>query len=1005
MKFMKFSPKRVVSKKRSIHRFSFFILLAFILTGNLAAQTKVSGKVIDKNNEPLIGVSVAEKGTTNGVITDIDGNYSINVSNSGALLTFTFLGFKTQEISVNSNSTINVTLFDDTQALDEVVVVGYTSIRRQSLTGSLETINNEKLRDVTTPNVETMLAGKAPGLQVIPGSGQPGEAGKLTLRGKSTLSGAVDPLWVIDGVITGTSPYDLNPMDVENITVLKDAASTAVYGSLGANGVILVTTKKGKSGKATINFSAKFVATDFTMGNFNVMNGAELYDYYNSMSGDKPSWFTEDVRDRNFDWEKEATKTGFAQEYNISISGGTENMSTYFSGGIYDESGAVQGYDFTRYNFLFKVNYSPYEWLTIKPQISGSRKDVSDQQKSLSSVFANLPWNSPYDEDGSLKQQYRPDDWIYRSSTSNYLYDLQWNYKENRTHSINGNFDFDIKITDYLTFASINSYRYNQYSEMRYVDPRSNAGLADKGSVYDEATDFNRMYTNQLLRFNKAFGLHYINGVVGYEWNEYNYKQTYSRSTGIPSGYNVQAVAMQPAQAYSNKMELAMESWLSNINYSYDDRYMGQFSFRHDGASDFGANSKWGSFFSIGGGWNIHREEFFHVDFINQLKLRASFGSVGNRPSDISSHKNFYNWQPLYALSLSSSYNQTSGAMRYQLGNPDLKWEKAYVTGVGIDLKLLNRFDIALDYYYKNTSDLLFAVPLPSVIGVNQIWANAGKMTNQGFEISVGAEILRSKDLMWRVDANLSLNRNKIKELYNNQKQIVINDDSGIQGGATYVYRVGENMDSYFMPEWAGVDPQNGDPLWYALDKNGNEITTNSYADAQQNRKIVGHANPDFYGGFSTSMMYKGFDLGANFGYSVGGRIYNYNRATQDSDGAYLYYNAIKLKDNWSRWEKEGDIATHPKATWSNKSRSNQQSSRYLESATFLKLRSLTLGYNIPLKKLYISNIKVFLTGENLFTITPFSGLDPELPGKRDRTAVGQYPQTKKYSIGINITL
>ena len=1004
MKFYQNVFRNTFQLKKEMYQIPLLMVILFLMSNICMAQIGIKGNVVDGSNQPLIGVSVVVKGSTNGVITDLDGNYSITVPDINAILTFSFIGFQTQEVVVKSNRIINVTMTEDAKVLDDVVVVGYTTVKRESLTGALQTVSNEKLRDVTTPNVETMLAGKAPGLQVIPGSGQPGSAGKITLRGKATLNGSIDPLWVIDGVIVGTGSYDLNSMDVENITILKDAASTAVYGSLGANGVILVTTKKGRAGKPSINFSAKFVATDFTMGNFSVMNGAELYDYYNSLYGDKPNWFTPDIRNRNFDWEKEAIKTGFAQDYNLSISGGSENMTTYFSAGVYDESGAVKGYDFTRYTFLFKVNYSPYNWLTIRPQISGSRKDVDDKQKSLSSVYVNLPWNSPYNADGSLKP-YRPDDWIYNSSTSNYLYDLQWNYNKSRTHSINGNFDFDVKILDWLTFASVNSYRYNQNTETRYVDPRSNEGQADKGSVYDLSKEYNRLYTNQLLRINKTFGLHSLNAVAGYEWNEYDYKILYSRSTGIPSGHPVQSVAMQPVQSYSNKMELAMESWLSNFNYSYDGKYLGQFSFRRDGASDFASNNKWGSFFSIGGGWNIHREDFFKLKYIDELKLRASYGSVGNRPSDADRNSNFYNWQSLYSLSLGSSYDQVSGAMRSQLGNPNLKWEKAYVFGVGLDVNFLSRFNLTVDYYYKNTSDLLFKVPLPSVIGVNGIWANAGKLTNQGFEVSVGAELLKTNNLMWRVDANLSLNRNKIKKLYNGQDQIVKSDDSGIYGGANYLYKVGENMDSYYMPQWAGVDPANGDPLWYTFDKDGNRGTTNSYAIAQQNRTIVGHATPDFYGGFSTSLIYRGFDLSANFGYSVGGRIYNYNRTTQDSDGAYLYYNAMKMKHGWKRWEKEGDIATHPKASWGNRSRSNQQSSRYLESATFLKMRSLTIGYSFPVKKLYVSNLKVFLTGENLFTITPFTGLDPELPGGRDRTAVSQYPQTRKYSIGINITL
>lgn len=999
--YRKFIRKRLV-QKRELWKISFLMSMLLLMTSAALAQITVSGKVVDGKSEPLIGVSVVVKGSTTGIMTDIDGQYSINVPNSNSVLVFSFVGFETQEVTVKNNTTINVTLFEDAQILDEVVVVGYTTVRRQSLTGALQTVNEEKLRDQTTPNVETMLASKAPGIQVTPAA-EPGESGQITMRGKSTLSGSLDPLWVVDGVIIGSNSSSINPMDIENITILKDAASTAVYGSQGANGVILVTTKKGKSGKPTINLSTKWTASNLTMGNWKVMDGAELYDYYDSMKGrpESATWFTPDLRNRNFDWKDEATRTGLIQDYNLSISGGNDNLRTYISLGYYDEEGAVKGYDFTRYNFLFKTEYSPYKWLTIKPMIQGSRSDRDIQTIGVSSAYSILPWNSPYNDDGSIKDA-RPSDWILVSSMGNPLWDNQWNFKETRDYVFTGNFDFDIKITDWLTFASINSYRYGNTSVTEYIDPRSEEGEASKGSVREENSSWDRQYTNQLLRFNKTFDKHYLNGVIGYEWNEYNGKSAKSTAAGIPAGFIVQDVATTPKEAYSLRDGWAVESLLSNFNYSYDDRYMGQVSVRRDGASNFGINNKWGTFFSVGAGWTISNEKFFNLNFINNLKLRGSYGSVGNRP------KEMYPWQGLYAIKIKNSYNSTTGAMRNQLPNHDLNWEKAYVTGFGLDVGFWNRVNLTVDYYYKNTSDLLFLVPIPSVIGVGGIFRNSGRLVNQGVEISIGAELFRNKDWMWRVDGNITYNKNRLKELNGTQTQRIVSDESEIYGGAEYIQKIGKDMDTYYMPKWAGVNPKNGEPMWYTFDENGNESgTTSDYAVAQRNRTEVGKASPDWFGGFSTSLIYKNFDLSANFGFSIGGRIYNYNRSTMDSDGAYLYFNQIKLGHGWSRWQKEGDIATHPEAIWGNSSKSNQISSRYLESATFLKMRNLTVGYNVPLNSLrqYISNVKVFFSADNLFTITPYSGIDPELPGKRDRTAVSQYPQSRKFSFGINISL
>lgn len=1001
------------TQKKHFGKISLVLLSLLLTTVSAFAQGRtITGTVIDDENEPLVGITIAVKNSTTGTTTDIDGKYSISVQGDHSVLVFSYLGFAKQEIQVGGKSVINVVMKPDLQTLDEVVIVGYSAIRKQSLTGALQTVDSKKLLDATTPSAENLLVGKAPGVFVSTPSGRPGEKASVVIRGKSTLSGSTDPLWVIDGVIVGSSPYDINPNDIESMTVLKDAASTAIYGSQGANGVIVVTTKKARSGKPVVSASAKFVATTLNNGALEMMNGAELYDYFDSFPNknvlSNTSWWNPELRNRNYDWWDSAKKTGFAQDYNMSITGGSEKLRTYFSLGYYDEKGAVKGYEFDRYNALFKVEYEVAKWLTIKPQVVGAIKKIDNREHSVSAMYANLPWDSPYDSNGNLVGIAPINSWV-NSSNNNYLWDLQWNFSKSKVHEIAGNFDFDVRITDWLTFASVNSYKYNTLSYTAYTDPRSSDGLSVNGRIEDQTRNYNRLYTNQLFRINKIIDKHMINAVLGYEWNQYSSKTTQSKTTSIPPGFEVGKVGSIPELATSARNEWAVQSFLSNVNYTYDNRYLAQVSLRRDGSSKISKDNRWGTFASISGGWNINNEEFFKFEDITTLKLRASFGTVGNLPNTL------YPYQGLFSADKSYSYNGIPGALLTQYGNNDLKWEKSKAFGIGLDVSYLDRFNVTLDYYKKNTTDLLFQVPLPAVTGVGSIWKNAGEIQNQGFEVSVSADIIRNRELTWNVSGNLGMNRNKVIELYGGMSQIIASDNSGIAGSASKIYTPGKDADTWYLKEWAGVDPQTGSPQWYKTDADGNRVITQKYAEADE--VAVGRYTPNFYGGFSTSATYKGFDVSAVFGYSVGGQIYNYSRTEYDSDGAYTDRNQMKLHNGWTRWEKEGDIATHPKAEYGNKSESNKASSRFLETGTYLKLRNVTLGYTLPKLIPYLSNIRVYVSGENLFTITHYSGVSPEVSPKisyagtinesqtMSGTNVSSYPQTRKFVFGINITL
>lgn len=974
---------------------------------------KIKGTIVDsKTGEPVIGASVKVKGTKLAAVTDLNGEFELN-THANATLQISYVGFK--ETEVKASNGMKISLEEDTESLEEVVVVGYGTQKKESLTGAMANIKGEKLKDITSATVENMLNGKVSGVYVAPGSGRPGSTGAIIIRGQTSINGATAPLWVVDGVIVGNSAGDLNPDDIETMTVLKDAASTAIYGSEGANGVVVVTTKQAKHEKMSISLSAKAGLSTLNRGNLEMMDGAEFYDYYKSFqnveSVNFPRW-NEDLRNSNFDWFKLAKKTGSTQDYNLTLNGGSENIQSMFTLGYFKEEGAVKGYDMNRYSTRIKVVYKPYEWLTIKPNISGSRTNDKDKQYSVGAMYSMMPWDSPYDEDGNLVPNYYSG-WV-NSKATNYLNDLAaGDYSTSTTYDLSGGLDFDIKITPWLTFSSVNNYSYYNSQTHGYYDPKSSSGEGVNGRTTEYNYVSTRRYTNQLLRFKKSWGKHNVNALLAYEFNDYEMKYTDVYATGFISGFEDFMTAAKPEMATGYRTAWAKQSYFTQWRYDYDSRYYGELSLRRDGRSNFGSNNRYGNFFSVSGAWNINNESWFKADWVDQLKLRAAFGSVGNVPTSL---------YPSYSLySVGATYNENPGALISQIGNKDLTWEKTYTTGVGVDASFWqNRLHATLDYYIKNTSNILYQVPVTGLVGVTSIWKNIGKMRNTGIELTVGGDIIRTKDLTWNVTANISHNSNELRDLYKQRdangnyvvKPVLISDGTSIAGTAQRILEIGEPVDTYYMKEWAGVNPEDGKPQWYMDDANGNKVVTDNYSKASYYK--CGKASPDVYGSFSTSLFYKNFDLQANFGYSLGGQIYSYYRQEFDSDGAYAGdRNQMKLQKGWSRWEKPGDIATHPRAMYNNQDKGNLASSRYLESSDYLKLRSLTLGYNFDLKKYGIQTLRLSVSGENLFTITDYSGVDPELPaGTNDKGVLSVtntggtsvYPAVRKFMLGVNLT-
>ena len=970
---------------------------------------KVRGRIVDATTgEPIIGASIHIKGNKRvGTVSDTQGGYTLSAA-PGVTLVISYIGYETLEVRATEKEQV-IQLKESSQTLSELVVVGYTTQRKESLTGAMISLKDSKLKDMTTPSVSNLLNGKAPGVYVAPGSGRPGSSAAVVIRGQATLNGNTRPLWVIDGVIVGDDPGQLNPQDIEGLTILKDAASTAIYGSAGANGVVVVTTKSSRSGKLRVSASVRAGLSRLNNGNLHMMNGAELYDYFASTGNAStipfPRWKPA-LRNDNFDWCALATRTGISQDYNLTIQGGSETMNSLFSLGYYDEKGAVKGFDYKRYNFRLKTAYKPLDWLTIRPMISGAMQTSDDRQYSVSAMYSMLPWDSPYDADGK-PVPHKYSGWVNSNST-NYIRDLQWNHADGRNYEFMGNLDFDARITPWLTFSSVNNYKYVHSTSHGYQDPRSSGGESVQGRITEYHGQVARRYTNQKLLTSNSWGLHNLNGLLAYEFNDYWGKSTDVYGTGFVPGFEVLDITAKPERAKGGIAEWAVQSVFANARYSYDNRYLVEGSIRRDGASNLGSRAKYGTLFSISGGWNIHRESWFGVKAFDQLKLRASYGSAGNRPSAL---------YPQYDLySIASNYNGQPGMLISQIGNRDLTWERTYTAGIGLDASLWeNRVRLTLDLYSKKTDNILYNVPVTSLTGVTHVYRNIGKMDNRGIEVAIGGDLIRTKDITWSLDLNIGHNANKLTDIFRQYdpsgqyiaKPVIIGDGSGIAGSATRILEIGSPIDTYYMPQWAGVDPEDGRPLWYKEGADGKKVTTKNYAEAKYYK--LGSAAPKVFGGVTTSLRWREFDLSATFGYALGGQIYNYSRQELDSDLAYTDRNQMALQKGWSRWQKKGDIATHPRALYNNKDNGNKASSRYLENNSFFKLRTLTLGYNLSLPQLKIQTLRIYLNAENLLTFTKYSGVDPELPASdgsvMGTTGISVYPPVRRFVLGFNLSL
>lgn len=964
-------------------------------------QQQIKGKVTSAEG-PLQSVTVSIKETPSlSTSTDANGAFQIQVS-TGQTLVFSAVGYDRKEIVVSS-SVVNIELTPLDQLLDEVVVTGYSSQKKENITASVSTVSQKQLQDQKSPNISNLLQGKVAGVDVSAGSGKPGEAANIRIRGRNSISSGTGPLWVVDGVVTHGTP-NINPNDIASISVLKDAAATTQYGSRGTNGVVVVTTKSAtNAGEGVFSVNLSSGTSKFNRGNVELMNSAELWDLYQSFNNQSavPDAITEDVLGTDYKWLDKGTQAGRLNDFAANYMAKTEKTSVFTSLNYYDEKGSIKGYDYNRLSARLNLDHKLTDRITFKPKINATYTSTESKEHSLYDMMLNMPWDTPFNDDGSLRnptiegtsQLYN---W-YGRDARNYLYDLQYNYGDRQTFDIQSNLDFSYKISDRFTFESTNSLAYYNSTSMTYTDPLSNSGRANDGTIYNFSAKRIVRFFNQMLKYQESFGKHNLSAFAAYEYSDYTYQDLGMTGKGIAPGSVIVGNAADILSKTGTKNDYAIQSGLIQGMYNYDDRYNAQVSYRIDGSSRFGTAKQYGSFYSLSGAWNIHKEDFFDISAINTFRLRASYGTVGNLPNE------YYASFSTYGLE--AQYNGEPAAILAQYQNSNVSWETSKDANIGVELGFLNRFNLSVDAYNKNTDGLLYYVAFPSTAGWEGYWANIGAIRNRGLEVAVSGDVIRTEKFKWNLGVNIAHNNNKI---------ISLKDGADIPKGETRRFSEGRDIDSWYMRKWAGVDPENGAPLWEIVDSETGEVsTTSNYNDGTL--QFVGKSTPDLQGGISSMMSYEGFTLSASAAFITGTTTFNAARQYFDADGAYPSYNQMVLADGWSRWTPENTDATHPVAAYNNNSGSNKISSRYLEDASFFRLRNVTLGYNFKdavTSKLRVKGLGVFLSADNLWTATKFTGFDPESAivgndnavDKTTGDATAQYPAPKRFIFGLNLT-
>ena len=990
----------------------------FIGIGLVTAQvTKVTGLVIsEEDGLPVVGASVLVKGTTVGTVTDMDGKFMLsNIPSSAKTIVVSFIGMQSQELHIKAN--MNINLKPDAEVLDEVVVTGYGVQRKASFTGAAAIVGKDVIAKKSDANFVKALEGAVPGIQMNNSSSMPGVWGSIYVRGRGSLNSGTQPLYVIDGMPISSDTDEegfsgkannavdpmssINPADIENITVLKDAAATAIYGSRAANGVIVITTKKGTDGKFDINLDIKqgfvsmgnnnmdFANAEQTMNLFTdgytAARGGDWQGNYDKLADNVFRW----DRKSSYDWMDAISRKGYYQDYNLNIQGKQGKTGYYVGMGYLNTEGLIIGSDLERFSGRINLE-SKFNWAQIGVNTSYSYSTQNgfslSTAGSMSSpltaaISSQTPMSPFYNEDGSYAN-------INSYNPLALMDGKAGEINENITQMINLNPYVQINFGKGIYGKSTLGVNINDLRQYQYWSALYNPQALDYNGLGQQFNS--RMTTitwNNILGWNYTFNeKHNISVMLGQEMQMKNYYNEYYAKSDFPFAEDgmrdLTTAGTDQGNSYY-KQEARLASYFSDVHYSYADKYYVSASFRRDGSSAFGSNNRWGNFWSVGGKWRMSGEEFLAGNpIITNATLRASYGTVGNQDIDWYAARGFY--------SAGYNYNQMPGMTPNSISNPDLTWETSKKFDVGFDLSLINRVHLTFDYYNEKTSDALFEIPLSMTTGLSKTYKNIGSIRNYGVEFSVNASLLQNSDWNWNVFANLTWNKNKV---------IKLSTDKPLE----YTFQIieqGRPYSQFYMKEYAGVDRETGKPLWY-LNEEGDETTSNYNAAA---KRYVGCADPKVLGGFGTNVSWKGIDLSVNFNYRLGGKVY-------DSGAPFTGFGMAfrtPLEDvALNSWTENNKDAKYPQYIYGDPLSSTKDSSRFLYSGDYLRISNVTLGYTLPknlTEKFFVKRLRAYVSVDNLYTFTAsdFVGYNPETSA--NGVIAWQYPATRTFIGGIQLT-
>ena len=1037
------------------------VLLLTVCSAAWAQNIMVKGKVTDAlSGDPVPAAAVMVKGSTTGVVTDIDGLYSIAVSSDG-ILVISSIGYDTMEAPVQGKKVIDVELAPSAEYLDETLVVAYGTAKKSSYSGSAAMVRSEDLVMKPVSSVQQAIQGKVAGLQITTASGQPGATSTFRIRGTGSLNASSEPLYVIDGVATTNSNYSknasdantttsilssINPQDIESITVLKDAAAASLYGSRAANGVVIITTKSGKAGQGHVNFNAS-VGVSSVPKQYSLMNSTDYYKMvYNSYlesadasKGQDYIWANEQTQGAltsnpfnvavpfdangnlvagakniiNTDWQNEVMSKGYTQDYNVNYSGGSEKSSYFFSLGYFDQKGTAPTAHYTRYSGKANIDAKINSWLkggmNVVFSYATQNSEVSEGAGASPLYNAiSFPNAVPvykvdaegnYELDVNGEKQYN---WINPVAKDyNPLALPNLNVNKANTARLLASFYTELLITDNLTAKTVFSPDYVSVYDIFYWNKYHGDGPAYNGRGGRTQTSDLMFTSTTTVNYNKTFaGKHSVSAMAGYEY----WQSKITRFDGVATNFAFDfltelAGASKPQSITSWYTQAALISWLGHAEYNYAEKYFASASFRRDGSSVFGTDKKWGNFFSLGASWRAKQEDFLQdVDWLSDLKLRVSYGTSGNN-AGLSRYESLGLW----TASDDYQYGYNSGLGHTSLSNPELGWEKQKMLNVGVDFGFWgNKLSGSVEYFHKTSDALLYDYPLPASHGITEVMMNLAKVQNQGVEVVLNGTPVQTKDFSWDVNFNFSYNADKILDL--------AGDDDITMATTKKIWKVGHSQYEFYMPTWMGVDPANGDPLWKTIDpETGAEGTTNKYSKADY--QMQGRATPWGFGSLTNSFSWKGFDFSFMFYYNLGGKVYDtlYADTMHEGNGAGKNMHVDEL----NAWTPTNTNTNVPKYVNANDNNSNDVSTRFLYDATYLKLKNVNLSYTLPksvVKKVgAISGARIFLNADNLFTVFADKGYkgydDIDIYGIGGYASSANYiPLSRTYTVGVNIT-